>query len=126
MAAQLFENEYGTVYADHLRLPSLPGDAEAFDDKLIPLSTVLRVAWLYDIQASPRPGPLSTLRFWMLALVGMTLLMMPIANWWAFSSRRWRVAVTLKSGGFVRSAHRDSWAKAEAFAKVARQTAKGA
>lgn len=126
MAVPLFENEFGAIYSDRLRLPSLPNDVAAFDTEFFPHSGVLRVAWLCDTQSSPKPGPLSTLQFWMSALLAMILLMMPIINWWAFSSGRWRVVVTLKSGGFVRSAHRDSWPKAEAFAKAARRAAKRA
>lgn len=126
MTSSLFENEFGAIYADRLSLRSVPSDAVTPDEQCVPLSGVLRVAWLYDVQSSPPPGLFSTLRFWLSTLLAMSLLLTPIVNWWAFSSPKWRVIVTLKSGGYVRSAHRDKWYKAEAYAKVARQAAKTA
>ena len=120
----VFENEFGTVYPDRLRFPAVPGDAGALNGDTLLLSGVLRVAWLYGTHWPPQAAPLSKRQFWMAALVAMNLLMMPIVNSWAVSSRKWRVVVILKDGTFVRSAHLGNWGTAEVFAKAARQATK--
>jgi len=117
----MFENMFGTVYPDRLRFPAVPGDAKMFNGETVPLFDVLRVAWLYDVYAGAQP--LSRLQFWVSLLVVFCLIGLPFVGWWSLRSPKWRVIVTLKSGHVVRSAHRDKWAYAEAFAKAARQAA---
>ena len=124
MTLTVFENEFGTVYPDPLRFPAVPGDAVVLNGETVPLSAVRRVGWLYDVYARVQAAPLSKLQIWISALVSLNLLLMPIVVWWGVSRRKWRVVVTLKSGSFVRSAHLDKWAKADAFAKAARQAAR--
>ena len=105
----VFENEFGTVYPDRLRFPAVPGDAAALNCDTLLFSGVLRVAWLYGTHWPPQAAPLTKWQFWMAALVAMSLLMMPIVNWWAVSSRKWRVVVILKNGHFVRSSSVRKW-----------------
>src|SRR5262245_3997726 len=121
MTVPVFENEFGTVYPDRLRFPSVAADAAVFNGESVPLSAVRRVAWLYDVYAPTQAAPLSQPQFWISALVSLNLIMMPIVCWWGVSRRKWRVILTLKSGSLVRSAHLDNWAKADAFANAARQ-----
>jgi predicted transcriptional regulator len=65
-------------------------------------------------------APLTHAQFWISVLVSANLMMMPAICWWGVS-KKWRVTLTLKSGSLVRSAQMDNWAKADAFAKAARQ-----
>jgi len=121
MTVPVFENEFGTVYPDRLRFLSVAGDAAASNGEAVPLSAVRRVSWLYDVYGPAQVAPLSKPQFLISALVSLNLLMMPLICWWGVSSRKWRVILTMKSGSIVRSAHLDKWAKADAFAKAARQ-----